>query len=231
MKKPRPNSAFPKFSRKTSSPQELKLFRSALAQLKKRGVIDVKIDARSARPYFVRGGKTLAELVNKNSASVQASKLPPSVKPLLTLYKRSAPKSVTKQAPKTPAKLLPANRPIKFRKLPGQSKNNLVDTLSDLESNPQRFNQLKRDDEYFGARLYGSDTYKVFRTVQELERYMERYQFEGTPEDIIQEISLIRWTGTQASWQRERRGLSPEERRKAKAKSAAYAAMRRRGRK
>lgn len=205
-KKSEPSQGFPKFTRKSSSPDELKLFRSALSQLKKQGLIAKSIDARSARPYFVRGGKTLAELVNKNS-----SKLTPPVS------KSKSPTS--KLPPSKPVKkphLLPKRSPIAFRDLPTKGRS-LATVLKDMEANSAKFDAMKRDNEYWAFRIAGTDSRHIFRTAELMVQDAFKYGAGKGPygnkdvfhsryrsENLFDKIELIRWTGGISEWGNQR---------------------------
>ena len=177
-------------SKRPLSATDLKEFRSHVARLKKQGVIPSNVDARSARPYFVRGGKTLAEYVNKDLN-------PPAPKP----------------------KLATARQPITVRNLPNTKHRSLAGLLKDMEEHADEINALKKPDEFFGFRIAGTDSIAPYRTIKLLIDELKesagiQYLFNRrsrSAKEVFDTLQIIRWNQPPGQWYRQRkvRGLTP----------------------
>jgi hypothetical protein len=186
----------PSFSAsKSLSGQSLTEFRNYVAQAKKLGLVPASTDARTARPYYIRGGKTLAETLNKNK-----SKLKP-----FTPAQKGRPK------------LLPPDKPILIRDLPLKAKS-LAAAIKELESDPSKFDSMKKPGEKFafqvGPEGYGSA--QVFSDIELMTDYLRHYDGVGDREAnnvfnrpsksrrLFPTFKLIRWTQSNAKWKEER---------------------------
>lgn len=175
--------ALPRYSRKSKlSPSELRTFRSAVASLKKQGLIKGKVDARTAQPFFLRGGKTLAEQVNAASKKVVL-----------------------------PSVLKPANKLFTLRNLPGKKYKSLAQLVKDIEENGASFDKLKHRDEKWAFQINGSNSLKTYENIDqllEMFHYPRDNPFTGirhtsTPENsefIFDNLKLVRWTKTNREW-------------------------------
>lgn len=181
-------------SSKTISGQSLTEFRNYVSQAKKLGLVPASTDARTARPYFIRGGKTLAETINKNKSKLKPFN--PSVK-------------------KAKSKLLSPDKPISIRDLPIKGKS-LATALKEMERDPSKFDALKRSNERWGFQV-GKEQYgsiQIFGDIDLMVDYLRHY--DGNAERasnsvfhkrsksdrLFQSFKLVRWTGTNNEWKK-----------------------------
>lgn len=220
---------FPQLRRTNPTSSELRLFRSAVSQLKKQGIIKASVDARSARPYFVRGGKTLAEVVNKNRSKLTVPKsvtLPKTLsespaKPASTNTRKiSTPVSVAPSTAKTAApNLLPKAKKnsIGIRDFPTKAKS-LSTVFHEMLKDPAKFDALKNPKEYWGFRIAGTDSRGVYPNVETMIEDAFRYGVGMGPygsrdvfhnryksDQLFDKIELIRWNGNNSTWKPRRR--------------------------
>lgn len=201
-------------SKKSLSKTELTEFRNYVSQLKKQGKITGKIEARNARPAFVRGGKTLAEIVNANHTSL---------KPFQSKRK------------------LPPKLPFQLIDLPFESKS-LAGVIREIEANPRKWDYLLEPKDRIAYTIHGTSGKHLYPNLEELIAELSRYQDYGyfhkrEPDDtqgnFLKNIQILRWpkgaTKAQYTKQRKiRKQLSKEEK---KRKNAADAARKRNKRK
>lgn len=166
-------------SRKPLSIQELRTFRSLVSRLKKQGIIK-GVDARSARPYFVRGGKTLAEIVNK-----YAGKLPP---------------------PRPPSDLKRIGQPLSFRDIGLKSKS-LAGALNELDKNYQAFEKLKKPGEHWAVQIDGIRSYMTYSDLglfaQEMKEsggIQQVLRKRADSQEIFSSLRLVRWNKSADEW-------------------------------
>lgn len=169
------------------SSKELREFRSLVSKYKKAGLIKGKVDARSARPSFVRGGKSLAAQVN------------------------AAQKIKTVKQAKTTPKLAPLDKPVSFRNLPSVNKKSLAGVLNSIEENADAINATKKQEENFGFKIYGSKSYRVFEDVRDLIKYLEKYKTINEvqhkrleSDDVLSNLVLVRVNKTANQWKPEK---------------------------
>lgn len=179
-------ASLPRYSRKSKlSPSELRTFRSAVASLKKKGLIKGKVDAKSAQPYFVRGGKTLAEQVNASHKQISPKK------PL-------------------PSKLATANKLFSIRDLPHKHKS-LAGLIRDLEENASSLDKLKKRDEVWAFQIAGANSLRTFDSIDlllEMFHYPRDNPYAGIrgpkskkdADFIYDKLKLVRWTKTNREW-------------------------------
>jgi hypothetical protein len=209
------------------STQELKEFRANLSRLKKQGLIDKSVDARSARPYFIRGGKRLDEAVIKGLKKESAapfpktpsksltkstpSELPPTAKQIAV---QSA--SVKRRTPKPPTaiKLAEPKKPIAVRVLPGLKGKNVVEAMQILEANAEQYNKLKKPTEYFGFRIYGQDLLQPFDSIQAMLGRLDLLSYNNF-EELYDNFQIIRWTDSAVAYKQQRVTKPPSEHKKA----------------
>lgn len=175
-------------SKKPLTPSELKQFRASVSSLKKQGLIPKSVDARTARPYFVRGGKTLAEIVNK--------------------YNEPKPSAKPSDSPR----LAPLKRPISLRDLPGNKRKSLASLFRDIENDPSleaKINALKKPDEFFTFEIEGTRSIYPYRDIGLL---LERFKYEGKQAafdiyhkrqksiDLFSKLKIVRWNDTATEW-------------------------------
>jgi hypothetical protein len=187
-------------TKKSLSGSNLREFRSYVSQLKKQGVIPKSVDARSARPYFKRGGKTLAEIVNRNHAKLTPH---PTLSPGVT-----------------PAKTKLADGPLAIRDFATNQKG-LATLFRDMEKDDAlaaRVDAMKRDDEMWGFRIEGTDSMHIFADIRllidEAFKYGKRIGPYGTEDifhkrsksvDLLDKLVLVRWNKGPSAWDAQRR--------------------------
>lgn len=183
-------------SKKPLSPSQLKEFRSAVASLKRQGLLKGSVDARSARPYFVRGGKTLAEQVNKNLDKIQ---------PVNRSTKTVGRTSRAKLQPKAP-ELKPLNTPISVRDYPLNARG-LASTIKGLDENFAEINKLKRPREKFGFEIDGIRSYAIFYDIRDLAEYLSEsagiqmvLKRRQQSAELFSKLKLVRWNRTAKEW-------------------------------
>lgn len=179
-------SSIPKFSsRKPLSQSELREFRSYVAQLKRKGLIPGKTSVSSARPAFVRGGKTLAEIVNANRDK-------------LTPYQ-------------PPVKKAPLGKPLSVRSLPHSHKS-LARVLKDLEENERAIDALKKPDELWGFQIGGTDSLRLFSDIRLVLDYLgesagiqQLYHKRQKSQEVFNSLKIVRWNKSATEWFRQRK--------------------------
>jgi hypothetical protein len=197
---------------KKLSGSNLREFRYYVSQLKKQGVIK-GVDARSARPYFKRGGRTLADYVNRNHRR-------------LTPYTGPGGLGIPTKAERL------AQGPLEIRDF--ASGNSLARLFRDIERDDDlaaRIDAMKRDDELWAFRIEGTDSHHVYGDIRLLINETFRYGKQIGPygsqdvfhsreksEDLIGKLQLIRWNKGPSAWDRQRRknGKKIERKRKRK---------------
>jgi hypothetical protein len=160
------------------TPAERKKFRSAVAILKKKGIVS-NIDARSARPDMIRDGKTLAEQVKTFddviSDKAEAIKLPQSK---LREYKKAGYETIQGRVivPKLRGdKVTVKNGEIKIKEKSGIERvkkavpyQNLEQWLGAMENNQLRINAMKRKNEWFAYKIKDNRSWRTYRTIGQL---------------------------------------------------------------
>lgn len=176
---------------KSLSPAELKKFRSFVAQLKKQGVIPAKIDARIARPNFVRsigprgGKKSLAEVVWSNRAKLQPIPVHP--------------------------KLTPPGKPgLLVRDFPHSHKS-LASVIKDLETNAKEIDKLKKPGDKFAFQIGGTDSLIIYSDIARIARYLSEsagiqqlFTKHQKSQEIYNSLKIIRWNKSATEWVRQR---------------------------
>lgn len=209
------------------SPERLKEFRSYVRQLKRQGILTGKIDPKVARPNFVRGGRNLADIVNRHRA-----KLKP-----VTPAKPTPPAAPKKTAAKA-GKLLPARTPISFRDLPIEARS-LGQAIHELSQNSKAFDKLKRKDEKFAFQIDGIHSVAVFPDMERLTNYLGnsdgiQYVLQKHQKDaqfIFDSIKLVRWNGSNREWKPKPQKWSAEKLARSRKKRAVNEARNRRRKK
>jgi len=195
----------PRFtSRKKLSPEALKEFRSLVSQAKRKGLIRSGISAKTARPSFISGGKTLAEILNKNS-----ERLKPYIHPPIR------------------TKLL--DKPIAVRDLPIKRKS-LAAFFNELERKPELaadINAMKRPGERFGFTIDGTRSITTFPNIEFL---VDHFKYEGKRAqfdiyhkhqksvNLFNKIKLVRWKDGTPEWRRGAEKITIKQRAAKKAK-------------
>lgn len=183
-------------SKKSLSGSNLREFRNYVAQLKKQGIIPKTVDARSARPYFKRGGKTLAEYVNKNHKRLEP-------------YTGAGGLGVPTKAEKL------AQGPLEIREF-ATKQTNLARLFRDIESDDAlaaRIDAMKRDGEYWAFRIEGTDSQLIFADIRllidEAFKYGSRvgpygnydvFHKHSRSKELFGKLQLIRWKKGPSAW-------------------------------
>ena len=167
--------------------------------MKKAGKLPSKTDPKVAQPYFVRGGKTLAEIVNKANE-------PPK--------------------PKAP-KLNPLAKPISIRDFPIKHKS-LAGVLKELEENAADIDKLKRPGEKWAFQVDGIRSYRTFEDiglfVQEMldsagiQQVLKKRQ---ASQELYNSLKLVRWNKTATEWKPKMQHRKPPSHAARQAKSRA----------
>jgi hypothetical protein len=173
-----------KFGRNLSG-AELKSFRSHVSALKKQGKIKASIDARSARPYFLSGGKTLQEIVNKNVSKTE--NIPSRAK---------------------------ARSPFLLRDAPGIKQKGLAAIFNQIEKDPAllaRIEALKKPGERWAFEIDGTPSMHAYPDLELLIEDTFKYTGTKASQSIYSKrdksarlgsrLKLIRWDGSDFSWQ------------------------------
>jgi hypothetical protein len=129
---------------------DLKKFRHDISVLKKRGIVPPNVDARSAQPYNIRGGKPLSDYVKKYATESPKKKAP------------------AKPPAKTPSKKQTAPPPAKGiqvidLKVPYH---NMEQYLRDAMKDHKRIDRMKRNREFFSFRFFGHNTDEVYSSIE-----------------------------------------------------------------
>ena len=179
----------------------LREFRHYVSQLKKQGKIPKGVDARSARPYFKRGGKTLASIVNSNHKN-------------LTPYTGPGGLGVPTKAERL------AQGPLEIRDF-ATNQTNLARLFRDIERDDElaaKIDAMKREDESWAFRIEGTDSWHVFASIRLLIddafRYANRvgpyghrdiFHDRGRSSELFGKLQLIRWRSGPSAWGEQRR--------------------------
>lgn len=186
---------------KKLSGTNLREFRNYVSQLKKQGVIPNSVDARSARPYFRRGGRTLADYVNKNHKRLEP-------------YTKPGGLGVPTKAERL------AQGPLEIRDF-ATNQTDLARLFRDIESDDAlaaRIDSMKRNDEMWAFRIEGTDSHHIFADIRllidEAFRYGKQvgpyghrdiFHDRGRSSELFGRLQLIRWKQGPSAWGRQRR--------------------------
>ena len=172
------------------TPAELKKFRHGISILKKKGIVS-NVDARTARPEMIRGGKTLLEQSRKFddviSGKAEAVKLP---QKKLREYKKAG--YETQQGRVMVPKL--ANDKVTIEK--GEIKivdkksglerikkavpyEKLSQWLTDMKANHLRIDAMKRRNEWFAYKIAGHTSWNLYRDIDLMLHEMENGTTSG----------------------------------------------------
>lgn len=166
-------------SRKTPTPNELAEFRHYVSQLKKQGKIPDSlrkgakaVDARTARPRDLRGGKTLAEIVN-------------AARPNLTPFV-----SKKKLIPEAPYRLI--DMPLEH--------SDLATVLRELEDDPKKFDYLLEPGDRWVVRIYGTDSLRFYKNLgdwafrmNDSSQVEQLFSKHGEAKDLLDHVQISRW--------------------------------------
>lgn len=166
----------------------LKSFRSAVALLKKQGLLRGRVDARSVTPETKIGRFHASTIVNRYDAIVSgkatAIKVP---KKTLRAFSRkpgygtangrlivphAATEKVKRQGENFAVRSANGSERVK---IPVPFKN-LRQYLRDMRKNETEINRMKRDNEYFGIRLFGNHRANFYGDIDMLIDDLEKYE-------------------------------------------------------
>jgi DNA primase len=180
-------------SKKNLKPLELKEFRNYVSQLKKQGKIKGSIDARTARPARLSGGKTLAEIVNANRPSLKQF---------------------------TPAFKLPKQTPYKLLDLPGLKGKTLHEVLHEIAENPQRYDSALEPGDRIAMEIEGSGTLNFYSDLSTMAEEFEHYKTftesdAGEQKELLASLKIVRWPAnkTKAQYLKQRPSKKRKDRR------------------
>jgi hypothetical protein len=165
-------------AKKKLTTKELRDFRSYVSQLKSKGLIPKSTDAKTARPYFIRGGKTLAESVNKYH-----NELTP--KPELVKLGKPGISIVDFPPPAT----------LKHKSLAG--------ILNEIETRGPELDKLKKPDESWAFSIHGTRGYVTFKKINLFAEFMKEsagiqqvLHKRQKSQNIVEGLKLVRWNKT-----------------------------------
>jgi len=173
--------------------QKLRSTRSAVALLKKSGLLPdrldngQKLDARSAYPNWRVGGKKLSTIIRKYDDVVSGKVTPLKVDPTkLKQYRKQGESTTQGKFVLVPhkqgevAKLDKGNisvvnksgitrvqLPIEFHSVPKY--------VSEVSKNQKQIDKMKRKSEYFGFRFYGNNSSEIYSSIDDLMQYFVKY--------------------------------------------------------
>jgi hypothetical protein len=163
---------------------DLQKFRSAVAKLKKQGILK-NVDARKAQPFWIRGGKPLKETVAKfdevvsdkasavkltpsktreyQKAGYETRKIPTGERVVMVPKLATDKVSVTKEGEvklTSKQKITHIKKAVEYR--------NLGQWLQKMKENTLRLNAMKRKNEFFGYKVFGHNSYALYRNIGDL---------------------------------------------------------------
>lgn len=203
-------------SKKTPNKVELAEFRNYVSQLKKQGKIPAglkrgskPVNAATARPRDLRGGKTLAEIVNANKASL---------KPFT---------SKRKLTPELPFNLI--DLPLEHSDLAG--------ILRELEDDPKKFNYLIEPGDRFAFEIEGtgglhfySDLGVMANELLDSDGIQNLFDKRADSQHLLRSLKIVRWPKrkNKAAYLKQRKVRRPLTGKAKADKNAADAARKRR---
>ena len=163
---------------------DLQKFRSAVAKLKKQGIVK-NVDARKAQPFWIRGGKPLKETVAKFDEVVSDKAAVVKLTPKKTTEYRKAGYETRKTPAGDTVDMVPKlhsdkvtvtkDGEIKVTSKQGIQHikkaveyRNLSQWLHAMKENQLRINAMKRKNEYFGYKVFGHTSYALYRNIDDL---------------------------------------------------------------
>ena len=191
--------------------QELKSFRSAVAKLKKKGVVSKRVDARSQEPtrYMRSKVRSFEDVLTGRSLAVKAPKdIRQKYIDAGVFQARGSFLIVPKEDARSRARikkgrdLVEITTPLRWGEeheivLPFKA-TNMMDLANKISEN-KNFDELKRPDEQFAFRLFGHNSRKAFVNGQEFaDHVLRNYQhlFSGKKGlQAIRHLSVIRFKG------------------------------------
>lgn len=190
---------------------DLKKFRHQVAELKKAGLIK-NVDARSAQPFMIRQGKTLAESVKKFddvlSGKVQPVKLPPKKIKELGYEKATVGKQSYAMVPVSAGEKVKVEKGTVVVEEPKGIKriklsvpfHRLEQWAKDMKRNKKRIDKMKANNEYFAFKLFDNRSWNVYRSIDDLIDELRAYesfdytahQSDRKQQKYFKELEIIR---------------------------------------
>jgi len=189
--------------RPSKSKVDVKSFRHAVAQLKAKGLVSKRVDARSQAPtkYMQAKVRRLEPVLTGAAVGI---KLKPSV---LNQYREAGGFNIVNHRLVLSKEL--AEQPGIRRGLPvlrkplakGQIERlvlpygtaNILDFINDALANPARFEKMKEPGEYFTFKFRGNFSRQMFDNIEWLAEYMQRYDADAWHEDgQFEQLELFR---------------------------------------
>lgn len=160
-----------------------------------------------------RGGKLLAELVNKSHRKLTA--IPVKSSGSGSTAKIKPVKQAPPVAPSKKVNLKPLNKPLSFRDYPIKHKS-FAGALNDLDENWEEVNAMKREGEKFAFQFdkendrgnkVGLRSYVIFHDIRDLVEYLGKYEAVQKAlhnykrsEKLFDSLKLVRWNKSATEW-------------------------------
>lgn len=190
---------------------DLRSFRKSVSVLKKQGLLGdaKKIDARSVLPSHKVKGKRLDTLIRKYDDIVSGKTTALKVEPKeLAKFRKAGFETAQGRVlvPHTKSEIAKVNKgQVSIRSASGVERiqipvefHNLKQYLTDIRKNAKIINRMKRENEYFGIRLYGGQRAVFYANIQllldDLERYedIQKYSSKVKQAEIYQNLEIIK---------------------------------------
>lgn len=159
-------------------PVDIKQFRKSVALLKKKGLLK-NVDARKARPEWIRGGRSLSERVKKYADVIDQKVEPVKVPPKkLRQYQRAGyetsqgkvlvPKLTTDKVTVTKeGEIQIQDKKSGIARIKkAVSYHNLAQWLRDMQGDTKRIDAMKKRNEYFGYKIAGHTSWNLYRSIE-----------------------------------------------------------------
>jgi hypothetical protein len=185
------------------SSEELRQFRTKVSRLKKQGLVSSSLDARSATPTTKTSGKNLSTIVNKFDDVVSGKATAVKVEPgqLRALRKAGfetahgrvlVPHSATETAKFQGGKVAIKSKTGMERVVLPIEYKNLNQYVQDAKANAVLIDRMKRDNEYFGIRLYGGQRANFYSSIESLIEDLEKYESIASPGTRIDQQEIYK---------------------------------------
>jgi hypothetical protein len=174
------------------SSEELRQFRTKVSKLKKQGLVPSSLDARSVQPTTKSAGKKLSTLVSKFDDVTSGKATAIRVKPAQLKALRKAgfetakgrvivPHSATETAKLKTGQVAITSKTGMERVVLPVEYHNLNQYVKDAKSNAVLIDRMKKNNEYFGIRLYGGQRANFYSNIQALLDDLAKYESIATP--------------------------------------------------
>jgi hypothetical protein len=185
------------------SSEELRQFRTKVSKLKKQGLLPSHLDSRSVKPTTKTSGKNLFTVVNKFDDVVSGKATAIRVKPgqLRALQKAGfetakgrviVPHSATETAKLKAGKVSITSKTGMERVVLPVEYHNLNQYVRDAKDNAVLIDRMKRNNEYFGIRLYGGQRANFYSNIDALLDDLAKYESIVTPGTRIDQQEIYK---------------------------------------